>query len=132
MLLNTTDLMNQELIVYSKAQMESARLYIPSYKPQTERTNDDIQLIPAFMGVRALKNQLLRIQGVATPLARSVRYVMPGDQKKAENQKDMLMAFLYACYGLREIHRATTKYASHVVPVAYGTVVHLTRNFGRR
>jgi hypothetical protein len=122
-LLMTTDLMNQELIGYSRAQMDIGRLYVGTYKPQTERNDPEFKMTPGYLGVQALKHQMLRIQAEATPSGKSVRYVMPGDPRKLENKKDMLMAFLYACYGLRFIQTLFARDLNIPEPVAFGTVL---------
>lgn len=123
-LLVTTDLLNQELVTYSRAQMEVGRLYVGAYKALSERGKDGILLSPGYSGVRTLKHQMLRIQATPTASGKSVRFEIPGDNKKLENKKDMLMAFLYACYALRDFQNAFTK-KERTAPVAYGTVVRL-------
>jgi hypothetical protein len=122
-LLMTTDLMNQELISYSRAQMDAGRLYVGAYKTPSERFEDKFELNNGYLGARVLKHQMLRIQAESTPSGKSVRFVMPGDPRKIENKKDMLMAFLYACYGLRHIHNVFARDAFEEEPVSYGTIV---------
>jgi len=125
-LLTTTDVMNQELVSFSRAQMETGRLYIAPYKAQRERSKDNELLTPGFLGVRVLKHQLLRIQAIPTAAGKSIRYVMPGDKDRPENQKDMLFAFLYACYGLRQWHYEALRLQQRKgIPTAYGVVVRL-------
>lgn len=126
-LLMTTDIMNQELVSFSRAQMEVAKLYIAPYRsvgdlPAMDRT----KYLPGYLGVRVLKHQMLRIQAETTPSGKSVRYVMPGGDSKIENQKDMLMAFLYACYGLRLVYNLAVAEVNKPPPEAYGMVVNLT------
>jgi hypothetical protein len=122
-LLMTTDLMNQELVSYSRAQMDAGRLYVGAYKTPSERFEDKFELNNGYLGTRVLKHQMLRIQAESTPSGKSVRFVMPGDPRKIENKKDMLMAFLYACYGLRHIHNVFARDAFEEEPVSYGTVL---------
>jgi len=47
---------------------------------------------------------------------------MPGDPTKVENKKDMLMAFLYACFGARALQTYFAQPQELEEPVAYGTV----------
>ncbi|MBU8922620.1 MAG: hypothetical protein KOO63_12450 [Bacteroidales bacterium] len=122
-LLSTTDIMNQELVGYSRAQMDVGRLYIGAYLPQMDRNDPDHICSVGYLGVQALKHQLLRIQAETTPSGKSVRYVMPGDPRKIENKKDMLMAFLYACFGLRFIQNLFAREDLAVEPVAYGAIL---------
>lgn len=124
-LLNTTDVMNQELVAFSRAQLEARRLFIGSFKPQFERNDPEMKKTAGYLGVRVLKHQLLRIQAVPTAGGKSVRYTIPGDESLAENQKDMFMAFLYACYGLRDIHQLAIHEVAALAPVAYGTIVRI-------
>lgn len=124
-LLATTDVINQELISFSRAQMETGKLYVAPYKPSSVKTSEGQQLLPGYLGVRVLRHQLLRIQAVPTPSQKSVRYIMPGDEKRAENQKDMLMAFLYACYGLRQVHNLTVTRIRRPPPEPVGMIVNL-------
>jgi hypothetical protein len=123
-LINTTDIINQELISFSRAQMEVGRMYIGAYKPQSERKRSEDLYALGYLGVRTLKHQLLRIQAVPTASGKSVRFDMPGDPRKLENKKDLLMAFLYACYGVREVYTYLTKQVASA-PVAYGEVLQL-------
>jgi hypothetical protein len=124
-LLYTTDVMNQELVSFSRAQMEVGRLYIAPYKPQGERDDPEGKLNIGYLGVRVLKHQLLRVQAAPTPSGKSVRYLMPGDSNKPENQKDMLMAFLYACYGVRQLHNESLRTLHQKIPEAFGMTVRL-------
>lgn len=124
-LLYTTDVMNQELVSFSRAQMEIRRLYIAPYRAQGDRDDSEGKLNIGYLGVRVLKHQLLRIQAAPTPSGKSVRYIMPGDTNKPENQKDMLMAFLYACYGVRQLHNEALRTAYRTIPEAYGITVRL-------
>jgi len=124
-LLYTTDVMNQELVSFSRAQMEASRLYIAPYKAQGDRDDPEGKLNIGYLGVRVLKHQLLRVQATPTPSGKSVRYLMPGDANKPENQKDMLMAFLYACYGVRQLHNEALRTLRYTVPEPYGIAVNL-------
>jgi hypothetical protein len=125
-LLNTTDVMNQELVSFARAQMETNKLFIVAYKSIGEiNPADRDRLLPGYLGARVLKHQLLRIQAEVTASGKSVRYVMPGDQKRTENQKDMLMAYLYACAGLRLIYNLAIAEQNQPPPESYGMVVRL-------
>jgi hypothetical protein len=124
-LLATTDVINQELVSFSRAQMETGKLYVAPYKANSTKTAEGQQLLPGYLGVRVLRHQLLRIQAVPTPSQKSVRYIMPGDEKRVENQKDMLMAFLYACYGLRQVHNLTVTKIRRPPPEPAGMLVSL-------
>jgi hypothetical protein len=126
-LLKTTDIMNQELISYSRAQMEIGRLFVGAYKPPSDRKRGDYDVNPGYLGVRTLKHQMLRIQAVPTASGQSVRFQMPGDHRKIENKKDVLMAFLYACFALRQAQNEYSRPINQHVPVAYGTVIRLGR-----
>ena len=108
--------------------MEVSRLYVSPFLNKDLRADPGGLLTPGYLGVQALKNQLLRIQAVATPSGKTVRYEIPGDTSKIENKKDTFMAFLYACYSLRQIILASTK-KDHNVPVAYGQVISLPNSF---
>ncbi len=122
-LLWTSDQINQELVGFSRAQMEISRLYIGQYLSTRLRKDPDNLLAIGYRGVQILKNQLLRIQAVPTASGKSIRYQMPGDPKKLENKKDLFSAFLYACHGLRKYTIEYTQRGPESEPVAYGVII---------
>ncbi len=122
-LLWTSDQINQELVGFSRAQMEVSRLYIGQYLHTRLRNDPDNILAIGYRGVQTLKNQLLRIQANPTPSGKSIRYQMPGDPTKLENKKDLFSAFLYACHGLRKYIIDFAQQGPAGEPVAYGVVI---------
>ncbi len=124
-LLWTSDQINQELVGFSRAQMEASRLYIGQYLSPMVRDDPDNILAVGYRGVQTLKNQLLRIQANPTPSGNSVRYQMPGDPKKLENKKDLFSAFLYACHGLRKYTVEELGKINSDDPVAYGMIIRM-------
>ncbi len=122
-LLWTSDQINQELVGFSRAQMEISRLYLGQYLSVQLRNDPDNLLAVGYRGVQTLKNQLLRIQAVPTASGKSIRYQMPGDPKKLENKKDLFSAFLYACYGLRKYTIEYAQRGPESEPVAYGVII---------
>jgi hypothetical protein len=124
-LLYTTDIMNQELVGFSKAQMQTNKLFIGNSRAGRIVRDINNVMYPGMVGVDVLKHQLLRVQAVTSPSGKSIQYVMPGDPTSVENKRDMLFAFLYACYGLREWVTQHLR-AETVEPVAYGEIFSLT------
>jgi len=124
-LLWTSDQINQELVGFSRAQMEASRLYLGQYLAPTLRDDPDNKLAVGYRGVQTLKNQLLRIQANPTPSGNSTRYQMPGDPKKLENKKDLFSAFLYACHSLRKYNVEGIKQTDVHDPIAYGMVIRM-------
>lgn len=123
-LLYTTEIMNQEFVGFSKAQMQNGKLYIGSSKSARVLRDPTTRMYVGLVGLDVLKHQLLRVQAISSPSGKSIQYVMPGDPTKIENKRDMLFAFLYACYALREwitqqLRRETT------VPIAYAEIFHI-------
>lgn len=120
-LLDTTDVINHDLVVFSKAQFQTNKLFIGSSKSRKLVRDPTNPIYLGLVGLDILKHQLLRIQGKLTESQKNVRYEMPGDTKKVENKKDMMFSFLYACYALKEwiTHNMTSL---KDVPVAYGEV----------
>lgn len=118
-LLATNDIINNELVGFAKAQMQSTQLYIGNSASVRGPRDVNSNIYYGTVGVDVLKHQLLRIQAIPTPSGKSIQYVMPGDPKKVESKKDMLMAFLYACHALREwINNQSSVYMT--IPIAYG------------
>lgn len=120
-LLYTTDIMNQEFVGFSKAQMQNGKLYIGSSKSARIVRDPSSKMYPGMVGLDVLKHQLLRVQAVSSPSGKSVQYIMPGDPTKIENKRDMLFAFLYAGYALREWVTQQLRKGS-AIPVAYGEI----------
>lgn len=128
-LLDTSDMLNQELVGFSKAQMQTAKLFIGSGKTKTSISrNISNEKYLGFVGVEVLKHQLLRVQAVPTPTGRSMRYEMPGKSGTSETQKDMFSAFLYACYGLKQWLTEQGR-KMRKPPIAYGEVVFLPSRY---
>lgn len=125
-LLYTTDVMNQEFVGFSKAQMQNGKLYIGNSKSAKMVRDPSSGMYPGLVGLDVLKHQLLRIQAVSSPSGKSIQYVMPGDPSKIENKRDMLFAFLYACYALREWVTQQLRRES-TIPVAYGEIFSIIR-----
>lgn len=128
-LLDTTDLLNVELVGFSKAQMQTGKLFIGTGKNRavSMRNLSDEKYL-GYIGVEILKHQLLRVQASPTPAGRAMRYKMPGREGSPETQKDMFSAFLYACYGLKQW---VTEQGRRIrkAPEAYGEVVVLPSRF---
>jgi len=124
-LLWTSDQSNQELVGFSRAQLEASRLYIGQYLHPMLRNDPDNKLAIGYRGVQTLKNQLLRIQAIPTASGKSIRYQVPGDPKKLENKKDMFSAFLYACHCLRKYNIEYMEKTVNMEPITYGMVVRL-------
>lgn len=124
-LLYTTDVMNQELVGFSKAQMQSNKLFIGNSRSNRNIRDVNNQLYAGLVGLDVLKHQLLRVQAIISPSGKSIAYIMPGDPTAVENKRDMLFAFLYACYGLREWVTQQLRRESSI-PVAYGEMFSLT------
>ena len=123
-LLWTTDFLNQELVGFARAQMQTGKLYLGTYKPKRQYRDPENKLYLGYIGVQTLKHQLLRVQAVSPhPGARSVRYEMPGDHTKIENKRDMFFAFLYACNSAREWLTDKSKKMDHIMPITYGTII---------
>lgn len=122
-LLYTTDTMNQELVGFSKAQMQSSKIYIGSSKSMQIMRDPTSHMYVGLVGVDVLKHQLLRIQAISSPSGKSIQYIMPGDPSKIENKRDMLFAFLYACYGLREWTTNQLRRETNI-PIAHGEIFH--------
>lgn len=124
-LLDASDLLNQELVGFSKAQMQTGKLFLGSGRSKLSIARDiSNEKYLGHVGVDILKHQLLRVQGVLTPTGRAMRYEMPGKEGNPETQKDMFSAFLYACYGLKQW---ITEQGRHIrkAPVAYGETIRL-------
>lgn len=121
-MLFTDDPLNQELVNFSKAQMQSGKLFIASGKSKRAIRTVTNKMYAGTVGVEVLKTQLLRIQAIPGPGGRTVKYVMPGDAARPENKRDMLFAFLYACYGLKEWNAQQGRTLKNV-PIAYGEIV---------
>src|SRR5258705_4383885 len=123
-LLYTSDITNQEYVGFSKAQMQNSKLYIGNSKSARILRDPTTQMYAGLLGLDVLKHQLLRVQAVSSPSGKSIQYIMPGDPTKIENKRDMLFAFLYACYAMREwvtqqLRRETS------VPIAYGEAFYI-------
>src|SRR6185295_2156544 len=123
-LLWTTDLLNQELVGFSKAQMQSSKLFIGNSRATRMSRDVTDRMYIGMVGADVLKHQLLRIQAISTASGKNIQYVMPGDPKKIENKKDMMFAFLYACYALREWVTQQMR-QDREPPIAYGTAIKL-------
>lgn len=125
-LLYTNEIMNQEFVGFAKAQMQNSKLYIGSSKSAKTLRDPTNKMYAGLVGVDVLKHQLLRIQAIVSPSGKSIQYIMPGDPTKIENKRDLMFAFLYAGYALREwvtqqLRREVT------VPIAYGEIFSFVR-----
>lgn len=126
-LLKVSDILNHELVSFTKAQMQTHKLYIGNPRSVHNVTVSD-KLYPAVTALAMLKHQLLRIQAVVSPTGKSIQYVMPGaDKTKIENKKDLFSAFIYGGYALRQWVNQQIKPEHRNAPIAYGEVFTIGR-----
>lgn len=94
-----TDVLNDKMVEFTKAQMEQRFLYIGKYLDQLQRPVGVKGLQVGYDGVKILASQLRKIRQQPTKVARN--FYMEGDSEKDRNKKDMFSAFLYAAKQMR-------------------------------
>lgn len=119
-LLWTSDSLNTEWVSYSKAQIEQGRLYIARWVPRNDRVDQGLELNAGYLGVQALKEQLMRVQ--AEPTRYAMKFSIPGSSKSLRTKDDLFNAFLYACSALRA-HLALLTQKQRAKPQAAGVAV---------
>jgi len=129
-LLRTTAIINQELVSFTRAQMDAGMLLLAPFKSREQRKDPQQILLPGYLGVQTLKTQLLRIQAKPTPSGKNIQYVIPGKKDTIDNQKDMFMAYLYASYALREFVLLAKQPKPVAEPVAFASIVRPPRTLG--
>lgn len=95
----STDALNTEWVTYSKGQLEQNKLFIARWVSYQEREEGADHLIPGYLGVQSLVNQLMKIE--AEPTKYYMKYLIRGSEKSIENKDDLFKAFLYAIAAVR-------------------------------
>jgi hypothetical protein len=125
----SSDALNTEWVSFAKGQMEQGKLYIAKYRTHDSRAEFEDKMIPGYLGVQSLKNQLLKIQ--AKPTKYHLKFDIPGDPKKLENKDDLFKAFLYGVHALRLHLQANTRKVT-AAPAPAAIVVRPDQGHGRK